>query len=98
MLALRINPLVAEDLRGIKEYISKDNPETAQTVINKLYSQFEIILEFPNIGANLSNRVTFKTDLKYFVLGSYAILYKISSEHVEIYQVVHVAQDLTKIF
>ena len=82
MAVLRINPLVATDLLDIKNYVAEDNPEMAPVVITGIYEQFESILKFPFIGANLSRRVSFKTDLRYLIYQHYAILYKIVGDYV----------------
>ena len=82
MMKLRINPLVAEDLKSIKE----------------IYTRIEDIQQFPDMGADLSKRVSFRTDYKYSVSGNYVMLYKIGDEYVEIYRVVNRYQDIMKIF
>ena len=98
MMKLRINPLVAEDLKNIKEYIAEDNEEMAVKTIHEIYTQFENIQQFPYMGADLSKRVSFKTDYKYIIYGNYVVLYKIGDEYMEIYRVVNRHQDITKIF
>lgn len=98
MMKLRINPLVAEDLKNIKDYIAEDNPDAARETIQEIYKQFEDVEQFPYIGADLSKRVSFKTDYKYVINGNYVILYKVGREYVEIYRVVNRFQDITKIF
>ncbi len=98
MLKLRINPLVAEDLKGIKEFIAEDNPEMAIKTIQEIYSSFTNIQQFPSIGADLDKRVSFKTKYKYIALGNYVVLYKANKEYVEIYRVVNRFQDITRIF
>lgn len=98
MMKLRINPLVAIDLKGIKEYISEDNPDVALITIQDIYSQFENIQRFPTIGVDLAKRVHFKTDYKYLVKGNYVILYKVEKEYVKIYRIVNRYQDITRIF
>ncbi len=45
---------------------------------------------FPEIGSDLSKRVSFRTD--------YVIIYKVNSEYVEIYRVMNRYQDITRIF
>ena len=50
------------------------------------------------MGADLSKRVSFKTDYKYIIYGNYVVLYKIGDEYMEIYRVVNRHQDITKIF
>lgn len=98
MMKLRINPLVAEDLKTIKNYIAEDNADKALETVQEIYRQFERIQQFPYIGADLSKRVSFKTDYKYVVWHDYAVLYKAAKETVEIYRVVNRYQDITRIF
>ena len=52
---------------------------------------------FPKIGADLSKRVSFRTDYKYVVWENYVIIYKIEKECVEIYRVINRFQDMTRI-
>ena len=98
MMKLRINPLVAEDLKNIKEYISEDNEEMAVKTIQEIYTRIENIQQFPYMGADLSKRVSSRTDYKYAISENYVVLYKIRDEHIEIYRVVNRYQDITQIF
>ena len=98
MMKLRINPLVAEDLKNIKEYIAEDNEEMAVKTIQEIYTRIENIQQFPYMGADLSKRVSFRTDYKYAICGNYVVLYRIGDEYVEIYRVVNRYQDITQIF
>ena len=97
-MKLRINPIVAEDLKNIKAYIAEDSEEMAVKTIQEIYAQFEHIQQFPYMGADLAKRVSFRTDYKYAISGNYVVLYKIGKEYVEIYRVVNRHQDITKIF
>ncbi|MCM1154403.1 MAG: type II toxin-antitoxin system RelE/ParE family toxin [Roseburia sp.] len=98
MMKLRINPIVAEDLRNIKEYIAEDNEEMAAKTIQEIYTRIENIQQFPYMGADLSKRVSFRTDYKYMISGNYAVIYRIDKEYVEIYRVVNRYQDITSIY
>ena len=98
MMKLRINPLVAVDLKSIKEYIAEDSTDMATKTVQEIYSMFENIQNFPYMGADLSKRVSFKTDYKYIVHRNYVVLYKLGIEYVEIYRVVNRYQDITKVF
>lgn len=95
MLNLRINPLVIKDLKEILDYIAEDNAEYAVKTIKEIYGKFENIQMFPGIGADLSKRVSFRTDYKYAVWENYVMIYKIEEEYVEIYRVVN---HITRIF
>lgn len=98
MLRLRINPLIVNDLKAIRDYIAEDNEEYAAKTIREIYSKFENIQMFPGIGADLSKRVSFQADYKYVIWENYVIIYKIGKEFVEIYRVVNRYQDITRIF
>lgn len=98
MIKLRINPLVLTDLSEIRDYIAEDNLERANIVIAKIYTKFENIQLFPNIGVNLSKRVSFRSDFKYVIWENYVIIYKVEKDYVEIYRVVSRYQDITRVF
>ena len=98
MLKLRINPIVAKDLKKIRDYIAEDNEEYAAKSIEEIYGKFENLQLFPGIGLDLSKRVSFRTDYKYAIWEDYVIIYKFGNEFVEIYRVVNRYQDITRIF
>lgn len=98
MLKLQINPIVAKDLKNIKDYIAEDNEEYAIKTIKEIYGKFENLQMFPGMGADLSKRVSFRTDYKYAIWEDYVIIYKVSNEFVEIYRVINRYQDITRIF
>lgn len=97
-MKLWITPIVAEDLKNIKEYIAEDNEEMAVKVIQEINARIENIQQFPYMGVELAKRVSFRMDYKYVICGNYVLLYKIGKEYVEIYRVVNRYQDTTKIF
>ena len=98
MLKLRINPIVAKDLKNTRDYIAEDNEKYAAKTLKEIYGKFENLQMFPGMGADLSKRVSFRTDYKYAIWEDYVIIYKIGNEYVEIYRVVNRYQDITRIF
>ena len=78
ILKLRINPIVAEDLKNIRDYIAEDNEEYAVKTIKEIYGKFENLRMFPGMGSDLSKRVSFRTDYKYAIWEDYVIIYKVS--------------------
>ena len=98
MMKLRINPIVAEDLKNIKEYIAEDNEEMAVKTIQEIYVRIESIQQFPYMGADLAKMVSFQTDYKYVICGNYVVLYKIGKDFVKIYRVMNRYQDITQVF
>ena len=98
MLKLRINPIVAEDLKNIRDYIAEDNEEYAVKTIKEIYGKFENLRIFPGMGSDLSKRVSFWTDYKYAIWEDYVIIYKTGTEYLEIYRVINRYQDIIRIF
>ena len=62
MLELRINPLVATDLKEIRGYIAEDSEEYAAKTLKEIYGKFENIQGFSGMGSAISKRVSFRTD------------------------------------
>lgn len=98
MLKLRINPIVAKDLKNIRDYIAEDNEDYAAKTIKEIYGKFENLQMFPGIGSDLSRRVSFRTDYKYAIWEDYVIIYKVGNEFVEIYRMVNRHRDIMRIF
>lgn len=96
-MKLRINPLVVADLKAIKDYIAEDNAEAARKTVDEIYKSFENLQQFPAMGADLSKRVSFRTDYKYLVHGNYITLYLVKKDYVDIYRVIDRYQDITSI-
>ena len=67
MLKLRINQVVAKDLKDIRVYIAEDKTEYAVKTVKEIYGKFENLQLFPGMGSDLSKRVSFRTDYKYAV-------------------------------
>ncbi len=90
--------MVVSDLNEIRDYIAEDNPGAASKILKEIYSRFENIQMFPEIGADLSKRVKFKSDYRYSVWKDYVIIYKTTDYFIEIYRVINCYRDITRIF
>lgn len=55
-MELRVNPMVAEDLKTIRDYIAEDNIAKATETIYKIYNKFELIEKCPGVGSRLKKR------------------------------------------
>ena len=50
MLKLRINPIVAKDLKNIRDYIAEDSETYAAKTIKAIYGKFENLQMLPGMG------------------------------------------------
>ena len=75
---MRINPLVASDLKEIRDFIAEDNAGYSSKTIHEIYYRFMNIQMFPMMGTDLSKRVSFKADYRYVVWNNYVIVHDIT--------------------
>lgn len=85
MMKLRINPVVAKDLKEIPDYIADDNAKKAAETIEEIYNKFENSRLFPEMGAELSKRISFRADYKYAIWNEYVIIYKAGNFIIYVY-------------
>ncbi|TCS82300.1 ParE-like toxin of type II ParDE toxin-antitoxin system [Muricomes intestini] len=50
-MKLRINSLVAADLKAIKDYIAEDNAEAARKTVDEIYKTFQKLTAVSNDGS-----------------------------------------------
>jgi toxin ParE1/3/4 len=60
MLKLRINPIVAKDLKNIRDYIAEDNEEYAAKTIKEIYGKFENLQMFPGIESAFGRTINMR--------------------------------------
>jgi toxin ParE1/3/4 len=81
----------AEDLERICEWIARDNPEAAHRVARTIYDECSRLKEFPNLG-RVSRRLAGRRELT-FAPWPYIVVYRITSNAIEISRIFHGAQD-----
>ena len=100
MLKLRINPIVAKDLKNIQGLYCRRQRGICceKTIKERFMVNLKIFRSFREWDPIFSKRVSFRTDYKYAIWEDYVIIYKIGKEYVEVYRVVNRYQDITRIF
>jgi toxin ParE1/3/4 len=84
-----------EDLIEIWTYIARDNLTAADRVLDRIDTVCLRLSENPYLGPA---RPDLAGGLRYFVSGSYLVLYRIIESGVEVVRVVHGARDLPSLF
>jgi toxin ParE1/3/4 len=93
MPRLVVAPEAGRDLRAIRDYIAKDNPEAARRVILRLRDLARMLAGAPALGRA---RPEFGHDLRSFVADPYVLFYRIptGTTGIELVRVLHGARDL----
>ncbi len=83
------------DLIEIWQYIAEDDQEAATRRLHSLDAKFHLLAGNSKLGPA---RPDIAPGLRYFVDGSYLILYRETSEGIEVVRVVHGARGLKTLF
>lgn len=84
-----------EDLIEIWTYISQDNPDAADRVLDAIEERFYTLVDNSLMGRL---RPDIAPELRYFLVGKYLILYRTISDGIQIVRVIHGARDLPNVF
>ena len=81
------------DIAEIKLYISKDKPNAASKMANKIYASFDLLQENPHIGGSVDKKFGIETDYLFWVVSPYIVFYKLEDDFVGIYRVLDSRSD-----
>ena len=84
--------IARSDLKSIYEYISEDSGFYAKRFIEKLIDKVEILETYPNMGRVVPEFENQK--IRELIEGNYRIVYRTSSDRVEIIRVHHSGRKL----
>jgi len=82
------------DIAGIAEYIGRDNPRAAGSVIAAIRKTCASLGERPALGRL---RPDLAENLRSFPVGSYVVFYRISGDTIDIISVLHGARDIANL-
>lgn len=95
MRSYRRSARAEQDLIDIWLHIALESPAAADRVLDKIDAACIGLAEYPKIGPA---RPDLAPGLRYFVVGSYLLLYREDASGVEIVRVVHGARLLPEFF
>lgn len=81
-------------LGEIYGFISGDNPDAAQRVVQGIFSRAQLLAEFPELGYAYRPRTY--PGVRVLIYGRYRIVYKVEGEGIFILGVFHGALDLKR--
>ena len=69
----------------------------ALDVVRKIIGKYEMLKEFPLMGAVLSSKINIETDFRYLISDNYLIFYNLDNEFVYIYRILYSGRDYLRI-
>jgi toxin ParE1/3/4 len=95
MKTIRVAERAQKDLIEIWEYVARENPESAERLLQTFREKFELLLSHPLIGRE---RNEIFIGLRSFPAGRYVIFYQPMDYGIEVLRVRHGASDLRGLF
>jgi toxin ParE1/3/4 len=94
MKPLKINwtPQSQEDLKGVRAFIARNAPITAELFVRRLKSSVNRLRQFPEIGSIVTEFGN--SSVRQIIYGAYRIIYRITPTQIDILTVFHSARML----
>ena len=91
MIEIRWTEPALNDLRAIRDYISRDSAYYAEKVVDEAFDKVERLSDFPNMGRQVpeENDSTIREIIHY----SYRIIYETNPYHITVLAIVHGKQE-----
>ena len=83
---------VEGDLREIRDYVAKDNPESARRLMVQFVAAFRLLAKRPQLGRVRQD--LYAATLRFWPVGAYLVIYLADKQPIEIVAVVHGARDI----
>jgi antitoxin ParD1/3/4/toxin ParE1/3/4 len=90
-----LTPAARADLAEISDYISKDNPDAANRVLDELRAAMRNLAEMPEMGH--SRRDLASEPLRFWPVYSYLIIYRPEARPLQVVRVLHGSRDVHRI-
>lgn len=90
---IKINPIAADDLKEIKDYIAEESIDMAVKVVKEILEKIEGLSVFPEMGISLQKKIKLKSKYRYLICGQYLIFYIYKNEVVYVQRVLHGKRD-----
>lgn len=92
---IKYTPAAVDDMDEIFSYISQDNVEAAESMLNRLNDSISGLSDFPNRGAVLSEDEYFliQRGYRFIVVSPYVVFYRIINDTLVIHRILHGRRD-----
>jgi len=90
-----VSEIAQSDLLDIWLYAARDDPSSADKLIDEIYARFRLLAATPRIGRR---RPELDKAIRSFVVAGYVIFYRQSAKGIEVARVLHGHRDIRSLF
>lgn len=91
-------PAAWEDLQGIVDYISMENPQAAEKMFEGIMKSLKRLEDFPNSGVCPPDQELEKMGYRMVISPPYISFYRVIGAIVYVYHIVHGAREYAQLF
>ena len=91
---IRYLPIAQDDLINIYDWIAKDSPARASSLVEKVDKRIGALAQSPFLGRVPRHPRLQEYEYRTLILDSYLVFYKIRNQVIEIHRVVHASRNL----
>ncbi len=95
---VRFLSIAEEDFTEIISYITADNPTAAESVVNKIEKNLELLSESPHLGKSPSDYDLKLLGYQYLIIENHQVFYKIEQRTIFIHRILHGARNYKNLF
>jgi plasmid stabilization system protein ParE len=95
MPSYELSPEALSDLQLIRDFISVDNVDAAERIIEQFFETFEQLVAWPQSG-HVRTDLTSK-NVRFWPVGSYLVVYRDHSGGIQIVAVLHGSRDVPSV-
>lgn len=94
-IKIKYTPVAVDDMDEVFSYISKENIDAAETMLEKISNKVTGLSEFPNMGSVLSDEeyTLVNRGYRFIIAQPYLIFYRIINNTVIIHRILHGRRD-----
>jgi len=81
-MRVKFSRMAKDQLKEVKSYIAKDNPERAEKHIRKVINSIKKLIDYPYLGK--VNAVYNRQDIREIAIEGYKVIYQIYSNSINI--------------
>jgi len=94
-IKIKYTPVAVDDMDEIFSYISKENIDAAEIILEKISNKVTRLSEFPNMGSVLSDEeyTLTRRGYRFIIAEPYLIFYRIIDNTIIIHRILHGRRD-----
>lgn len=90
---LRLLSIAEQDLAEAITFIAADNPEAAETLLDRFEKALRNLQEHPHIGRGTDDAELLRLNYRYLIVDNFLVFYVVEKRNIIVHRIIHGARD-----